>query len=61
MPVDGEGDGGFEYEMASRVCLQDDIIGGHKSGALKKGAVLERLQDVEALMEAIHLEQEHKR
>jgi hypothetical protein len=47
--------------MASGVCLQDDILGGHKSGALKKGTVLERLQNVEALMEAIHLEQEHKK
>lgn len=57
----GEGDGGLESARESGICLQEDINAGGRGAVLSKGVAAERLQVVEGLMAALHLELKHKR
>ena len=52
---------GLESGMASGVCVQENTGGPFTGLVLKKSVVDERLLEVQLLMEAIHLEQQHLR
>ena len=51
----------LESGMASGVCVQENAGGAFTGLLLKKSVVDERLVEVQLLMEAIHLEQQHLR
>ena len=49
----------LEFGMVSGVCVQENAGGVFTGSDLKKSVVDERLLEVQLLMEAIHLEQQH--